>query len=48
MYGQYISVPQEEQKKAAFYLAESLGKEVKEVDLSAPDFNGAEFKRMIW
>lgn len=35
-------------KKAAFYLAESLGKEVKEVDLSAPDFNGAEFKRMIW
>jgi flavodoxin len=32
-------------KKAAFYLAESLGKEVKEVDLSAPDFNGAEFKK---
>lgn len=35
-------------KKAALYLAEGLGKEVKEVDLSAPDFNGAEFKRMIW
>ena len=32
-------------KKAALYLAEGLGKEVKEVDLSAPDFNGAEFKK---
>ena len=32
-------------KKAALYLAEGMGKEVKEVDLSAPDFKGAEFKK---
>lgn len=32
-------------KKAALYLAEGLGKEIKEVDLSAPDFKGAEFKK---
>ena len=31
-------------KKAALYLAESLGKEVKEADLAAPDFKGAAFK----
>ena len=31
-------------KKAALYLAESLGKEVKEADLADPDFKGAAFK----
>ena len=31
-------------KKAAIYLAESLGKEVKEADLADPDFKGAAFK----
>ena len=44
MYGQYISVPPEEQKKRPLS-GRGLGKEVKEVDLSAPDFNGAEFKK---
>lgn len=32
-------------KKAALYLAEGLGKEIKEVDLSDPDFKGAEFEK---
>ena len=35
-------------KKSGLLSGRELGKEVKEVDLSAPDFNGAEFKRMIW
>mgnify|MGYP003371320810 CR=1 FL=1 len=32
-------------KKAALYLAEGLGKEIKEVNLSDPDFKGAEFEK---
>lgn len=32
-------------KKAALYLTEGLGKEIKEVDLSDPDFKGAEFEK---
>lgn len=32
-------------KKAALYLAAGMGREIKEVDLSAADFNGAELKK---